>query len=580
MPTGLDAETLHLALEALHDFAGQKLTDAVLLEWDEKDAIPIDLVREMCGDELGVQLVFVPEPYGGLGGGAFDVYRYCEALAKIDIGMATSVLATFLGSDPIRVGGTPEQKQQWMSRIAEEGILMAYGATEPEAGSDLAALRTTATPIEQDGEVVGYRLNGSKQWISNGGVAEVCTILANAPGGPTWFVVETNQEGFTAAKPEEKHGIRLSNTCALTLEDVEVSVDRLIGGVEGQGLAQALAVFGYTRLMVAAFGLGGGWAAMERAIQYSTERKAAGSPLSEKQGYTHKLIVPHVARLEAARAFIEETASALDELEEPEGHRIVEGGIAKLMASEMGNAAAEAAIQAFGGYGYTHEYVVEKIKRDVRITTIYEGTTEILEMSIGRDRWQQHLKTRGRWYHDRAAELERLHVTSPRVGADVAALAAHALGEVFERARAGRLTRHQHLLFRFGELAAWAETAGAFARRAAAALDGSLPEKADRRFQPETVAALSRVFAREAALKVAEEGLGWVLGADGVADGDLAAFELALGLPAIHRAQRGRVQDMNAIADAIYDRADAAAEAAKTTNGLAARPQAQVEVRP
>jgi alkylation response protein AidB-like acyl-CoA dehydrogenase len=254
----------------------------------------------MCGPDLGVQLLFVPEEYGGMGGGAFDVYRVCEELARIDIGVATGLLATFLGSDPIRVGGTPDQKRHWLGRIAEEGLLMAYGATEPEAGSDLAALRTTATPVETDGRVTGYRLNGRKQWISNGGVAEVATVLANAPGGPTWFIVEREVSGFGHERPEDKHGIRLSNTAALTLDDVFADVEHLVGGVEGQGLQQAVAVFGFTRLMVAAFGLGGGWAALDRAIPYSKERIQAGSPLSEKQGYTHKLIVPHAARLEGS----------------------------------------------------------------------------------------------------------------------------------------------------------------------------------------------------------------------------------------------------------------------------------------
>src|SRR5450756_2203126 len=158
-------------------------------------------------------------------------------------------------------------------------------------------------------------------------------------------------------------------------------------------------------LMVAAFGLGAGWAALDRAIPYSTKRIQAGSPLSEKQGYTHKLMVPHVVRLEAARAFIEETAERIDA---GDGSLNTEGAIAKYMATEAGNAAAEASIQALGGYGYTHEYMVEKIKRDVRITTIYEGTSEIMEMTISRDRWQSHLKTRGQHYHERAREFEAL----------------------------------------------------------------------------------------------------------------------------------------------------------------------------
>ena len=131
--------------------------------------------------------------------------------------MATGVLATFLGSDPISFGGTEEQKKLWLGRIAEEGILFAYGATEPAAGSDLGALKTTATPVVEDGKVTGYRLNGAKQWISNGGYADVYTILANAPGGPTWFILEKGTEGFTHGKPEDKHGIRASNTAALSL---------------------------------------------------------------------------------------------------------------------------------------------------------------------------------------------------------------------------------------------------------------------------------------------------------------------------------------------------------------------------
>src|SRR6266511_5808838 len=125
----------------------------------------------MCGDDLGIQLLFIPEAYGGMGGNAFDVYRVCEQMAAIDVGIATGVLATFLGSEPILVGGTPDQQKHWLTRIAQEGLLFAYGATEPEAGSNLGALRTTATPVSEDGHVVGYRINGAKQWISNGGIA-------------------------------------------------------------------------------------------------------------------------------------------------------------------------------------------------------------------------------------------------------------------------------------------------------------------------------------------------------------------------------------------------------------------------
>jgi alkylation response protein AidB-like acyl-CoA dehydrogenase len=546
---------LEMTLDAIADFAARELPEKLLIELDERDEFPAELVKRMCSEDLGVQLLFIPEEHGGMGGSAFDVYRVCERMACIDLGIATSVLATFLGSDPITVGGTPEQQARWLGRIAAEGVLMAYGATEPEAGSDLGAMKTVAIPVTDDsGAVTAYRITGKKQWISNGGVADLYTVLANAPGGPSWFVVDRDTPGFAMGKPENKHGIRLSNTAALFLDDVEVPADRLVGGVEGQGLVQAQLVFGYTRLMVAAFGLGAGWAALDRAIPYSVERIQGGGPLSEKQGYTHKLIVPHAVRLEAARAYIEETAEQLDEVHIGLN---TEGAIAKYLATEAGNAAADAAIQAFGGYGYTHEYLVEKIKRDVRITTIYEGTSEIMEMTIARDRWQQHLKTRGQHYHDAATELEKLAADHPGVGADIAALAHHALAEVFESARAGRLTRNQHVLFRLGELAALTEGAAALARRAARAADGTLPPKATDRFSAPTLAAMARVFARDAALKTATDGIRWVHGGDVSGSDELTRLEDGVGLTAVHRAQAGLLDDLDLVADALYDRPNA-----------------------
>ncbi len=549
---GLDETTLELSLKSLKDFAKDRLPDDKLLHLDAKDECPLDIVRAMCGPELGIQLLFIPEEYGGMGGGAFDVYRICEEMARIDLGVATGVLATFLGSDPITVGGTPEQKKQWLMRIADDGLFFAYAATEPEAGSDLAALRSTAKPIIEDGGIKGYTINGAKQWISNGGVADAYTVLASTAAGPSWFIVEKDAPGFRKGRPEEKHGIRTSNTAAIWFDDVYVDAGRLVGGVEGLGLIQAQAVFGYTRLMVAAFGLGAGWSAVDRALPYSMERIQAGSPLSQKQGYTHKLIVPHVIRLEAARAFIEETAERIDA---GGGSLNTEGAIAKYMATEAGNAAAEAAIQAFGGYGYTHEYVVEKIKRDVRITTIYEGTSEIMEMTISRDRWQLHMKTRGQHYHEEARKLEELHRSHPTVGANAAALASHALAQVMEKARVARLTRYQHILFRLGELIAYAEAARSLCERAARMADGLLNSKGHRRFDSAALAALARVFAREAALKIAADGLRWITGAGGVTEAEGPAFEAALGLPAIHRSQSGLIADMDYIADVLYGRA-------------------------
>jgi alkylation response protein AidB-like acyl-CoA dehydrogenase len=200
--------------------------------------------------------------------------------------------------------------------------------------------------------------------------------------------------------------------------------------------------------------------------------------------------------------------------------------------------------------------MVEKISRDVRITTIYEGTSEIMEMTISRDRWQLHLKTRGQYYHEQAQKLEQVHSGCPEVGAEIAALASHALAEVMERARTGRLTRYQHVLLRLGELISYAECAGSLVRRAARLAEGKLNEKANRRFDAAALAVLSRAFAREAAFKVAEEGLRLVAGSGGATDAEMAALETSLRLPAIHRAQAGLIADMDFIADVLYNRAE------------------------
>jgi len=542
MSPGLDTETLNMVVSAIDDFAAQRLPADVLRELDCQDHCPESILRDMYGPQFGVHLLFIPEAYGGLGGGAYDVYRVSEAIARVDLGVASAVLATFLGLDPIVVGGTPEQRKKWMGRVAEEGLLVAYGVTEPTAGSDLAASRARADPVYEDGSLIGYRLNGNKQFITNGSIADLYTILAVAPGGFTFFIVEKGAEGFQPQKPEDKHGIRISDTAPLTLEDVFVPVENVVGGVEGQGMVQATEVFGYTRLMVAAFGLGAGMRTMEIATEYAKERVQAGAPLIEKQAYTHKLLVPHLVHLEAARAYIEETARRIDAGESPLN---TEGAIAKLVATEAGNAAADAAIQALGGYGYMKEYEVEKIRRDVRITTIYEGTSEIMEWTIARDRWRDNLQQRGQYYALVAPSVEALHARAPDVGADVAALAMRALHVLVEHARVERLTRNQHILFRLGEWVAAVEVAAAFARYAADPREKVTP------FPPEVVKAMSRVYAREAAALVACQGIRWIYGADEAAD--LGQLSATMNLPALQAAQRGLVDDMDRIATALRD---------------------------
>jgi len=272
----------------------------------------------------------------------------------------------------------------------------------------------------------------------------------------------------------------------------------------------------------------------------------AGTTLSEKQGYMDKLIVPHVVKLEAARAYIEEVARRLD-AGEPELQ--TEGAIAKLFATEEGNAAADAAIQALGGYGYTKEYEVEKIRRDVRITTIYEGTSEIMQWTVSRDRWRIHLQERGGFYRRMAESLDSLHREDPQVGADVAALAVRAVLETTERCRVGRLTRHQHVLFQLGELMTRAEIAANFALYAA----GRGAEKYEPCFAPKAIKAMSRICAREAALDILAGAVRLVRGMDAVSDQAMAELERGLQSSAIHASAKGLLADLDLVAKAIVE---------------------------
>jgi alkylation response protein AidB-like acyl-CoA dehydrogenase len=372
---GLDAESRQMVVETVRQLRKKMLTQEKILSWDKNESFPEAEVREMLGPEIGLQLLFIPEEFGGMSGGARDCCAVTQEMSRICLGVATAVFAIQLGTDPILVGATEAQKHKWLGRIAEGNTLVAYGVTEPEAGSNLASLKTKAEPVtDAGGQVTAYKISGSKQFISTGGYADLVTVLANTPDGPSFFVVEKGMPGFVQHKGEEKHGIRCSNTSPLTLDEVLVPAENLIGEVPGQGLKQANKVFGYTRLMVASMGLGAGEAALEIAVPYAKERIQFGTSLSEKQGYTHKLIVPNVIRLAAASAYIDEIAHLLDGT----AHDLqVEGAIAKYFATEAADRTANDCIQALGGYGYISEFEVEKIKRDVKITCIYEGTSEI-----------------------------------------------------------------------------------------------------------------------------------------------------------------------------------------------------------
>jgi alkylation response protein AidB-like acyl-CoA dehydrogenase len=495
VPAGLSPEMCDMVVQTLKQVCQRELSDERILQLDEQDEFPHEIIQKLLSPDVGLHLIFLPENVGGLGGGARDICKVSEEMAAYDLGVATAFLAICLGTDPILVGGTEEQKNKWLSRIAGEGLIVAYGVTEPEAGSNVAGIKTTADQIlDADGNVTGYRLNGAKQFITNGGVAQLYTILAKTPGGLSFFAVERDTPGLEVGLHEEKHGIRASNTTGVLMEDVEVPAENLIGGVEGQGLKQANAVFGYTRLMVGAFGLGGGQSPLRRALRYAKTREQFGAPIFEKEGYRYKLLVEPWVELAAGRAYAEQTALTIDEGAED---LATEGSIAKYWCTEAGNRAADAAIQALGGYGYTKEYLVEKMKRDVRITTIYEGTSEIQQSIIGMFRWKESVRTKGGFYADLAVSLDDLHGENDKVGAALAAAAVRGLNETVMHMHEARLTRRQPVMFAMADMMTICEVSTALCRKAARLASAGDGEAA-------TFAAMARVMARKAAAAVVE----------------------------------------------------------------------------
>jgi len=536
---GLDLEMRQMVLDTVQQLSKRLLSKDRVMQWDREEVFPEEVLREMLGPEIGLQMLMIPEAYGGMGGGARDSAIVTREMSKICLGITTAFFAIQLGADPLVVGGTEEQKQKWLGKIAAGEALVAYAVTEPGAGSDVANIKTKAEPVyASDGTLTGYKVNGTKQFISTGAAADFITLLAKTPEGPSFFVVEKGAAGFEPGRSEEKHGIRASQTSALSFDNVFVPIENLIGGQPGRGLKQANQVFGYTRLMVAAMGLGAGEAALDIAIPYAKERFVSGSLLSEKQGYTHKLIVPHAVRLAAAAAYIDEVAERLDTGEKD---LQVEGSIAKYFATEAGNRAAEDAMQALGGYGYTTEFEVEKIKRDVKITCIYEGASEVQQNIISTFRWRTTVKTKGEFYNSQAAAMEALDAELPDAGCRFLSLSARILNEAFLRVHEKKLTREQAVMFLLADMATHVEVACALARKAAAAGD-------------ERTKLMCRLFAHETARRVYRDVLTVLHGSGAFEPNEIQAFVDGSGLNGLIDSHQGVISVMNRLADILFER--------------------------
>ena len=542
---GLDTESRQMIIDTIRQMRNRLFTREKILEYDKNEIFPEETIREILGPDIGLQLLFIPEVYGGMGGGARDCCEVILEMCKICLGIGTGFFAIQLGSEPIIVGGTEEQKSKWLGRVAEGNSLVAYAVTEAGAGSNLAALKTHAEPVKNDaGKVTGYVINGTKQFISTGGYADFITLLAKTPEGPSFFVVEKETPGFVQGKGEEKHGIRASNTSPLSFTDVFVPVENLIGDVPGMGMKYAGKVFGYTRLMVAAMGLGAGEAAIEIVIPYAKERIQFGSPLSEKQGYTHKLVVPHTVRFEAARAYMNEIALRIDS---GESDLHVEGSIAKLFATESADKAANDAIQALGGYGYITEFEVEKIKRDVKITCIYEGTSEIQQSIISTFRWKETRKSKGDYYHAILKEMETLDSKINDAGCLLYGLAAGVLNDTIMLVHDNRLTRKQHIMFLLADMMTHVEVGASLARKAATLSKDGSPEA-------EKFKAISRIFADEVAQLVSQNALKILMGC-GVFDQKTAHdFMETHSYNQLVCSSLNVINDMDLVADILFAR--------------------------
>jgi butyryl-CoA dehydrogenase len=349
--------------------ADEKVAD-VVAELDEKEEFPWEIMKVLADSDLFG--VYIPEEYGGFGGGVFELCLVTEELSRVCCGVSVSYSATALGALPILMFGNDEQKNKYLPDIAAGKKLAAFGLTEPDAGSDAANIATTATP---DGDY--YVLNGTKQWITNGGEAEIYTIIAltdKSKGirGASALIVEKGMPGFSFGKKEKKMGIRCSATRELIFNNCRVPKANLLGK-EGMGFMIAMKTLDRARPGVAAQGIGLAQGALDHAIKYSRERVQFKQTISSFQAIQH-MLADMATQIEAARALTYATAKMIDA-----GVKDVskEAAMAKLFASDVAMKVAIDAVQIFGGYGYMREYPVEKMMRDAKILQIYEGTNQI-----------------------------------------------------------------------------------------------------------------------------------------------------------------------------------------------------------
>ena len=384
VPTmALDAESFDILLPTIQRFVLERLVPAEdYLE--EHDAVPDDIVEDM--KQMGLFGLTVPEEFEGIG---LSVSQ--EVLVNYELGRTASAFRSVfgtnigIGSQGILIDGTPEQKADYLPRVASGELIMSFALTEPDAGTDAASLKTRA---ELDGD--HYVLNGTKRFITNAPRAGAFTLMARTGGpgasGISAFIVPTNTPGLTLGKKDKKMGQRGTMTCDVILENARVPAANIIGGVPGQGFKTAMKVLDRGRLNISAVACGAASRILDEAAAYAGERKQFGKAIGEFQ-LIQAMLADSQAELLAAWALVQDVAKRFDakpaHVSDPDISMRV--SCAKLFATEMVGRVADRGVQIHGGAGYINEYVVERFYRDVRLLRLYEGTTQVQQIIIGRE---------------------------------------------------------------------------------------------------------------------------------------------------------------------------------------------------
>jgi acyl-CoA dehydrogenase len=362
--------------ELAHDFAEKEIR-AVAADYDERSQHPGDVIAK--AHEVGLMNPHLPEEYGGPGLSAFDQMLIGEELAWGCSGIATSIVANILGSLPVLLAGSDEQKRTWLAPLVDEPLLCSFALTEPAAGSDVSAIRTTAARRGDD-----YVLNGSKMFITNAGQADWFVVFASTDRdaghrGLTAFVVPGDADGVVVEKHLDKLGQRATDTSALAFQEVRVPLANRLGE-EGEGFKIAMRTLDFTRPGTAVGAVGVARAALEYSIDYAKQRVQFGQPIAMNQGVNF-LVADMAAEIEAARLLTWQAAWLIDQ-----GERgTLQSSYAKRFAADTAMKVTTDAVQIFGGYGYMKEYPVEKLMRDAKLFQIYEGTSQIQRLVIARE---------------------------------------------------------------------------------------------------------------------------------------------------------------------------------------------------